>query len=317
MLQQLLLDLGPQLTQLSLGASQNRVASQLEDRVHYSLSAPPRGMSALQSLTCNLGCSLDVDTDLKDAAAMSSLQVGPWQGPAAAAGFEAAAAAAVPAAAATVAAAGAVAFGNSSSSHCGSGVGGVRGFKAPPATIFASLTRLVLVDPACVPDVLQQLASSEAACSQLQHLEIPALAYSDEPAPVAQPHLQQRQDPAVGTLQELGKLQGLRELRADIAGQQQLDALVAAVGSQLLGLTVTCQKCDPLYLPPWDDMSLDDSSAVQLQPLLRGMHQLTSLEIMCSTGVELDTQQDLPVAAEHMTALKQFSYVGRIHSVAS
>lgn len=304
MLQQLLLDLGPQLTQLTLGTLQNGPT------VHYSLSAPLKGMSALRSLTCNLGFSLDVDTDLDDAAMLSIQE--------AAAGSGTAAAGAAGAGGTAGAATGVVPAGNSSSSS--------RGSRVPPAMLFPSLTRLVLVDPACVPDVLEQLAFSEAACRQLRHLEIPALAYDDEPSgPDYNSYLdqqqQQRQDPGVNTLQQLGKLQGLRELKLVTCGPWQMEALVAAVGSQLLGLTVTTQKGNPQYLPAervssgqrwWDT---DGACMTGLNPLVTGMAHLTSLKIIGGTDAVLYPQKHLPAAAQHLTALKQLSYTGRINSV--
>jgi hypothetical protein len=103
-----------------------------------------------------------------------------------------------------------------------------------------------------------------------------------------------------------GQLQGLRELRAFTAGQQQLEALVAAVGSQLLALTVTT-----------DRRHQRSDCEVQLRPLLTGMPQLTSLEILNETGDELNMQQDLPTVTRNLTALKEFSYTGRIHSAGS
>jgi hypothetical protein len=196
-----------------------------------------------------------------------------------------------------------------------------------PATLFASLTRLVLVDPACVPDVIEQLAASEAACRQLQHLEIPALAYDDEaPGPdynayLDQQQQQRRQDPGVNTLQQLGKLQGLRELKLVTCGPWQLEALVAAVGSQLLGLTVTTQQGDSRYLAVpsgqqsgmwWD---AERACMTDLGPVLTGMTHLTSLKIVGGQDAVLKPQKHLLAAAQHLTALRQLSYTGRINCI--
>jgi hypothetical protein len=195
--------------------------------------------------------------------------------------------------------------------------------------LFPSLTRLVLVDPACVPDVLEQLAVSEAACRQLRYLEIPALEYDDESsgpdynAYLDQQQQQRRQDPGVNTLQQLGKLQGLQELKLATCGPWQMEALVAAVGSQLLGLTVTTQPGDSQYVPAgrapatqqwWDT---DAACMTDLTPLLTGMTHLTSLKIIGGTDAVLHPHKHFAAAAQHLTALKKLSYTGSINSIGS
>lgn len=233
MLQQLLLDLGPQLTQLTLGTLQDQSPVH---RVHYSLSAPLR-MPALHSLTCCLGFSLDVETDTDDIA-MQQMQL-----------------AAQPTAAGAAAARRSIdqSSDTTPSSDRDAAVGEDRA-PAGPAALLPSLTRLVLIDPASVPDVLQHFGDSEPACSQLQHLELPQLAFDDEYAlaPDYNAYMDQqppRRDPALDSLEQLGRLRGLRELQAVLCGQRQMDVLVAELGSQLQGLTVTCQRSNPLYLP--------------------------------------------------------------------
>jgi hypothetical protein len=232
MLQQLLLDLGPQLTQVTLGTAMTSAYS----GVRYSMSAPLR-MPALRSLTCNLGFSLDVETDIDDEA-MQQIQQQQQQLPPA------------PAAAAEV-------HQGSSSSDIVVGLpdlpaAAAAGPKQLPA-LLQSLTELILIEPACAPDVVQRAAASEAACRQLRRLEIPQLSYDDDDdVPDYNGHSDQRQlreDPAVNTLQQLGRLQGLRELKVVVCGQRQLDMLASAVGSQLQALTVTCQEGSMAYLP--------------------------------------------------------------------
>jgi hypothetical protein len=232
MLQQLLLDLGQQLTQLTLGTPP------ADWPIHFSLSAPLR-MPALRSLTCNLGFSLDVETDVDDEA-MQQIQQQQQQlsAPAAAAAAEA--------------------HKSSGSSDDGVGSADLRSAAAAAVpkqlpALLQSLTELILIDPTCVPDIIQQAASSEAACRQLRRLEIPQLSYDeDDDVPDYNSYNDQQQrleDPAVNTLQQLGKLQGLRELKAVVCGQRQLDVLAAAVGDQLQVLTVTCHAGSMADLP--------------------------------------------------------------------
>lgn len=47
------------------------------------------------------------------------------------------------------------------------------------------------------------------------------------------------------------------------------------------------------------------------------MQQLTSLKIIGSTGSVLDPSRDLPVAAQHLTALRSLSYTGRVLALPS
>lgn len=263
MLQQLLHDLGTRLTRLSLGTKYG----------YYSLSAPLRGMPALRSLTCNLGFSLDTDTDLED---VSMQQIQQAEGPAAEAGTPSALSAAV----------------------------------IPP--LLPNLTRLVLEDPASVPDVLERLAASEAVCRQLQYLEIPRLDYQeDDDAPDWNEFADQQQqlrDPALSTLQLLGKLTGLQELQAVVCGKQQLDTLVAAVGSTLQSLTITCWEGHLRYSLGYAP------SMVQVRSVLVGMPQLTSLKVVGGSGYILDPQ-DLAKAAKHLSTLKSLSYTGQMFAL--
>jgi hypothetical protein len=215
MLQHLLLDMGSQLTQLTIGPQSS------SPPLHYSLSAPLQ-MPALRSLTCNLGFSLDVETDIDDTAMQQmQLQSQPTAG----------------------------ASRNSNSGDSSSnGSGPVK----EREELLSSLTRLVLSDRACVPDVLQHLGESEAACSQLQHLQIPQLYFEEDDAPDYNAYNDQqppRSDPGLSSLQQLEKLRGLRELRCDVCGQQHMDVLVAGLGQQLQGLTVTCSRKSPWYGP--------------------------------------------------------------------
>lgn len=229
MLQALLSDHLPHLTHLSLGTVQAGVPGR---PVHYSLSAPLR-MPALASLACNLGFSLDVESDIDDESTQQ-IQDSQQQPPAAAAAAAAAAA------------------GNSSGSR-ETGVPAARRHKPLP-DLLAALTQLILVDPACVPDVIERATASKAACSQLQHLELPQLHFDDADDGLDynafdDQQQQARPDPAVATLQRLGQLSSLRQLATVVRGQWQLNALVAAVGSQLHGLTVTCQLDTTVYWP--------------------------------------------------------------------
>jgi hypothetical protein len=50
---------------------------------------------------------------------------------------------------------------------------------------------------------------------------------------------------------------------------------------------------------------------VQLQSLFKGMPQLTSLKVVGGTGAVLDPAKDLPIAAQHLTALQSLSYTGK------
>lgn len=215
MLQQLLLDMGSQLTQLTIGPQSSSPA------VHYSLSAPLR-MPALRSLTCNLGFSLDVETDIDDTAMQQmQLQSQPTAGAAQ----------------------------RNSSGDAGDDRSGP---VTERAELLSSLTRLVLLDRACVPDVLQHLGESEAACSHLQNLQIPQLYFEDDDTPdynAYNDQQQPREDPGLNSLQQLEKLRGLRELRCDVCGQQHMDVLAAGLGQQLHGLTVVCSRLSPWYVP--------------------------------------------------------------------
>lgn len=56
---------------------------------------------------------------------------------------------------------------------------------------------------------------------------------------------------------------------------------------------------------------------VKLPRLFVGMQQLTSLKIIGSTGSVLDPSRDLPVAAQHLTALRSLSYTGRVLALPS
>lgn len=276
MLQSLLQDLGPNLTQLNLGAGQARTYY-----THYSLSAPFRHMPALRSLTCNLGVSLDAETDA-DEAGMRLLE-------------------------------------QATRAHSTAQSGGQDGrpvVAGLSCRLFPSLTCLVLVDRASVPDVLERLAQSDAACSQLQHLELPQLMFDeDDEAPdynEYEANQQQHTDPALATLQLLGRLAGLRQLQAVIYGPWQLSALVAAVGSQLHGLTLTCELGNLRYAPPTPGVP---PVSVALQPLFAGVPQLTSLKIIGSTGALLDPSKDLPAAAQHLSRLRSLSYTGGIFAL--
>lgn len=207
--------------------------------MHYSLSAPLR-MPALASLTCNLGFSLDVVSDIDDES-IQLIQDSQQQPPAATAAAAAAAAAA--------------------GSSRGSREAGAPAASSAPVRkrlpdLLPALTQLILVDPACVPDVIERATASKAACRQLQHLELPALQSDDANDGFdyntfndQQQQQQAQPDPAVDMLQRLRQLRGLRQLATVVRGQRQLDALVAAAGSQLQGLTVTCQFDETVYVP--------------------------------------------------------------------
>jgi hypothetical protein len=179
-------------------------------------------MPALRSLTCNLGFSLDVETDIDDTA-MQQMQLQSQ-----------------PTAGAT----------RNGSSGDASSTG--RGPVKERAELLSSLSRLVLLDRACVPDVLQHLGGSEAACSQLQHLQIPQLYFEEDDTPDYNAYNDQqppRLDPGLSSLQQLEKLRGLRELRCDVCGQQHMGVLVSGLGQQLQGLTIICSKKNPWYVP--------------------------------------------------------------------
>lgn len=214
-LQSLLSDHLPHLTHLSLGTVQAGVPGR---PVHYSLSAPLR-MPALASLTCNLGFSLDVESDV-DNESTQLIQDSQRQG-----------------------------------SGTGSSSGSREPRRKPLPDLLAALTQLILVEPACVADVIERATASKAVCSQLQHLELPELHFDDDndgfdyDAPNDQQQQQARPNPAVATLQRLGQLSGLRQLATVVRGQWQLNTLVAAVGSQLQGLTMTCQHETTAYWP--------------------------------------------------------------------